>query len=295
VETVQELLEYWVGGQLARTDVTADWQRNCKNCGRHLASELGAVSLDRIDRGTLERYRESRLRLGFASGTVQQDFKALHAAWRWGREMGLCPDKNLPHVYVKVVGVREKNTPSRDEVVRVIQEIKGWPHLAVLLLFATGARIGEVATLRWCDVDPKRLLVRVRGKTGYREIPIGPQVLEAIQAEAAPGGPEDGLFGVSSKYIRAHLSAKYIRPACERAGVRRFTPHALRRAAVDAFMRAGVDIGTAAAITGHSPQVMLKYYRQATDEDCRRAITVAQLGLLQTGKVVAFPSGGSRG
>ena len=98
-----------------------------------------------------------------------------------------------------------------------------------------------------------------------------------------------------SKYIRAHLSAKYIRPACERAGVRRFTPHALRRAAVDAFMRAGVDIGTAAAITGHSPQVMLKYYRQATDEDCRRAITVAQLGLLQTGKVVAFPSGGSRG
>ena len=36
-------------------------------------------------------------------------------------------------------------------------------------------------------------------------------------------------------------------------------------------------------------------YRQGTDEDCRRAITVARLDLLQTCKVVVFPSGGSRG
>jgi integrase len=86
-----------------------------------------------------------------------------------------------------------------------------------------------------------------------------------------------------------HLSAKYIRPACERAGTRRFTPHGLRRAAVDAMMRGGVDVGTAATITGHSVQVMIKHYQQATDDDRRRAVIKAQLGTLDVGTIIAFP------
>ena len=57
-------------------------------------------------------------------------------------------------------------------------------------------------------------------------------------------------------------------------------------------MRNGVDVGTAATITGHSVQVMIKHYRQATDEDRRGAVLKAQLGTLDLGKVIAFPSGG---
>ena len=41
---------------------------------------------------------------------------------------------------------------------------------------------------------------------------------------------------------------------------------------------AGVDPATAASLTGHSPEVMLRHYRQVTDEGRRRAVIRAGLG-----------------
>ena len=52
--------------------------------------------------------------------------------------------------------------------------------------------------------------------------------------------------------------------------------------------RAGVDVGTAAAITGHSPEVMLRVYGRVTAEDMRRASQVALLGVIPEGKLLTF-------
>jgi len=110
VQTIQDLLECWVYAQEQRNDTGPDWKRNSRRRSLHLIEECGDVRLDRIDLLTLERYRDIRLKRGFATATVQQDLKALKAAWRWGREMGICPDKQLPKVTIKVVGVRDKTT-----------------------------------------------------------------------------------------------------------------------------------------------------------------------------------------
>ena len=67
--------------------------------------------------------------------------------------------------------------------------------------------------------------------------------------------------------------------ACRRAGVPRFTPHGLRRMVVNRILRAGADITAAAELMGHSPSVMLSYYRRVSSED--RAAGVAQAGLGQ--------------
>jgi integrase len=58
-----------------------------------------------------------------------------------------------------------------------------------------------------------------------------------------------------------------------------FTPHGLRRMAVDRMARAGVEPAVAASITGHDPVVMLKHYRVVTDDDLRSAAQRADLGL----------------
>ena len=52
--------------------------------------------------------------------------------------------------------------------------------------------------------------------------------------------------------------------------------------------RAGPDIATVAAITGHSPEVMLRHYWGVTEDDKRRAAEVACLGEIPEGRVVAF-------
>ena len=55
--------------------------------------------------------------------------------------------------------------------------------------------------------------------------------------------------------------------------------------------RAGVDVGTAAAITGHSPEVMLKHYRTVSEADRRAAVEKAGLGVIPAGEVVALRVG----
>lgn len=49
---------------------------------------------------------------------------------------------------------------------------------------------------------------------------------------------------------------------------------------VGRLIRAKVDVGTAATLTGHSVFVMLRYYQVVTDDDRREAAERANLGVL---------------
>lgn len=81
-----------------------------------------------------------------------------------------------------------------------------------------------------------------------------------------------------------------LRRACKAADVPVFTPHGLRRLVVDRMARGGVDVATAASLTGHSVEVMLRYYRQVSDEDRRRAVVAAGLGHFPSrGEVIEGP------
>lgn len=118
-------------------------------------------------------------------------------------------------------------------------------------------------------------------------LPGLPRVLAAWRRE--PQAPEEAtVLGLTVSSFNSYFGPRKLRQACEAAGVKRFTPSGLRRAAVDTMARAGVDIGIAAAITGHSPEVMLRHYRGFTEDDKRRAAEVACLGEIPEGRVAAF-------
>ena len=86
--------------------------------------------------------------------------------------------------------------------------------------------------------------------------------------------------------IEAQFSQRWLKRACKAAGVPRFSPNGLRRAATDAYARAGVDPAVAAAQSGHSIQVMMKHYRQVTKEDQRDAVERCGLGVIPDGKII---------
>lgn len=138
----------------------------------------------------------------------------------------------------RLSGVRP--SPIREEGLLVLDALTGWGRMAVILLYATGARPGEGRDMLWRD------------------------------ASLTPG--------------ELRLS-----------GVPRFIPRGLRRAAVDAMARAGVDIATAASITGHSPAVMLKHYRTVSSADRRRAVLDAGLGVVSEGKVIPLRAADGEG
>lgn len=288
METVQDLMEVWVAWKENNASLAPSTRRNAKTSARHIVTEVGDVRLERVGLETLESYADLRVRGGAASGTVKIEVGTLRSAWRWGRQRGHCPDRDLPPLTIKVKPARNRRTPTPGDVGSVIAALQGWPRLAVILLWATGARIGEIAALTWKDVDLDNEELTLTGKTGSRTVPLASVAVVELRslAERGPVRPGDTVLGVLPETTAGGLRCRYLPRACKQAGVPRFTAHGLRRAAVDALLRAGVDVGTAAAILGHSPKVMLEHYRRASRADCRDAIRRAGMGKLPAGKVI---------
>lgn len=275
IATVLDLMETFAARQEARYqagDLTKYGWRNSQGDCNHLRQELGKVLLDRLGLKDIEAFRNSQLIAGVASSSVHRQLKTLRTAWAWGREVGVCPAVDLPKVGVKVVAVRDKHTPSHADVEAVIQTMRegSWFRFVTALLAETGARVGEIAELDWSAIDWRAETMTLTGKGDARLFPITPEI-RAILDRAPNQGPSGFLHGTTVSMVRGHFSSRELVRACERAGVKRFSAHGLRRAAVDTLARSGVDIGTAADLIGHSPEVMLRAYRQVSEADRRGA------------------------
>ncbi|MCB9793187.1 MAG: site-specific integrase [Alphaproteobacteria bacterium] len=276
--TLNALLSEWMAHQRRRRDLSPSAVTNYHKACRHIVAWLGELPLDALKLVALERYRGQRLAEGAAPRVVALEFRVLHIAWRWAGLCGLAPERPLPRVKVRVRGyVANHHTPRPEDVSRVLEVLRGEHALAVRILASTGARISELAGLKRRDLDLRTRALRFEGKTGPRSFPL-PEALVPLLQDRADGSDVPLLdFGRSGLQdcVRGALAR-----ACARAGVPRFTPHGLRRMVVDQMIRAGVDVATAASLTGHSVEVMLRHYRTVSEADRREAVTRAGLGVL---------------
>jgi integrase len=90
-------------------------------------------------------------------------------------ELGLIPLGTLPTLQLRVndkVYVYNHRTPTPEEVACVVSRLPPESAFVVQLLAATGARIGELLSLRRDRIDVKKGVVRLNGKTGPRDFPL---------------------------------------------------------------------------------------------------------------------------
>lgn len=287
VRTVGDLLDVWLGMQGDRADIRETSLRVYRASVARILPIAGHMPIGRFGVRQMELIRDTMLRQGCAPRTVLLDLQRMRTAWLWGQEMTICPADML-----RMPGVRqekkEKRTPTAGEVARVLEHVTiPWRRVGLELMWGTGIRIGELASLTWADVDLTMGELHVAGKTGPRMVPLDEPTVRVLRAWREVSRGEGQLLGVEYNTGRVCIR-EAIDEACEAAGVRRFTSHGLRRAVADRLQRAGVDVATAAKLLGHSPQVMLTYYRQATESDLRDAVRRAELGHLPAGDVVSF-------
>ena len=270
--TVRDLLEVYVGRARGRLDAGGLSHRgfvNLRTDAVHLVEHLGEVQVGQLGVLEQEGYVDARLPVA-ASSVVHRELKTLRAAWNWGASAKLIEDRPLPRVRLAVQPTRPRYNPTQAEVWRVVEQLQGWPKFVAGMLATTGARVGEIAELRWEQVCLASGHVTFDGKTGRRDFPISEQVREVL-SWAPPGSGTEFVHGRSPGTVRGSFSSAKLANACTAAGVRRFASHGFRRAAVDALQRAGVDVKTAADLLGHSVETMLKYYREVSADDRRDA------------------------
>ncbi len=147
---------------------------------------------------------------------------------------------------------------------------------ALELLYATGARVGELVGLDVDDVDLARRTARVMGKGGKeRVVPFGVPAAEAVAAWLTTGrpvlaGPGSGpalLLGQRGR----RADQRQIRAAVHRlaAGVpdlQDLGPHGLRHSAATHLLEGGADLRTVQELLGHATLATTQIYTHVSVE-----------------------------
>jgi integrase/recombinase XerD len=145
------------------------------------------------------------------------------------------------------------------------------------LIYGTGIRASECATLRSGQVDLVRLFVTVRGKGGHeRAIPLNPKLAEVLRRYVHARG----LALPTAPFFRSRFGRPLSRGAIyERVrtwGQRSHVgiplcPHRLRHTFATHLVRAGVGLVTIRDLLGHRSITSTQIYLHVTAEDLRSA------------------------
>lgn len=253
-----------------------------------------------IDRDRLRHYARTLFDAkGLKETTVKRRMAALKVMFRWLErdevielspfhrlELSIRLPRRLPRALTVDEMRRLLNTAERDlsyghdEVVM---------HFAIICLFVTGLRVGELAGAGLTEVDPKEASILVRGK-GNRERRVfltGQEAIQSLNSYLAARGKVTAASerllvsaagaDVTPQFIRRKLSVLGKRARIER----RVTPHMLRHTAATQLIEAGVDIRFVQKLLGHASIATTQIYTQVSDSSLRdtmeRAGTLARV------------------
>ncbi|MDA1101767.1 MAG: site-specific integrase, partial [Proteobacteria bacterium] len=182
-------------------------------------------------------------------------------------------------------------TLTAKEMADTLTKLEGHPFRTVAAFaLGTGARRGEIAALRWSDIDNDKATVRIeraleqtktglrvkmpKTKAGRRTISLPAFVVTALHEHRRKqlelrlrlgAGPLPGnapVFGdVEGNWLSPHLITNRWRRAVSNRKLRPVTFHALRHTHASALIGAGLDVVSVGTRLGHaSPALTLNIY-----------------------------------
>lgn len=162
--------------------------------------------------------------------------------------------------------VRERRLAG-DEEARILAAAAPVFRGAIILAMETSMRRGELAALRWSDVDPARAVARVReAKNGDpRDVPLSLRALDALRE--LPRRLDGLVVGLTPD----GLTQAWAR-ACGVAGVVGLRWHDLRHEAISRLFERGWSVAEVAAVSGHKTWTQLRRYTQLRAETLARKL-----------------------
>lgn len=166
---------------------------------------------------------------------------------------------------------REPRPVSEDDAAMLLARAPGWGPVGrcITLMLREGLRAGEVSRLRWGDVDPWAMTVRVDGKGGReRTLPWRADLVDALGPAGAPGEPVIG-----ATWSPAQVS-RQVRLVLRREGIHRRV-HDLRVAAGTAVWRSSRDADAVRRFLGHTSFTPTMRYIAGDQDALRHAVADA--------------------
>lgn len=154
---------------------------------------------------------------------------------------------------------------------------------AFQMALLTGARIGEIAAMRWEHIDWGEKILQIHGtKTQYvsastvRYLELTPSMEDILLIRQQLDMFGEYVFSRTGNSITYYH--RIMKDAAGRAGIAygknkegAFITHDARHTAVTRMLQGGVDLSTIGSITGHSDKTLILHYSHATRESRRVA------------------------
>jgi integrase len=245
--TIRTLADQW---QASRVDVAAGTLQTYKVALGRILPRLGSVNAHELDAATVAALVGKLHDAGLKKQTIRKTVSVLAMLLDHGRiEPNVARDKLT--VKMPREERRQVQPPTADHVEAVVRLLPSRYRLPVLVLDATGMRIGELEALTWGDLDEPRGRWRIAtSKTGRpRWVTPTAFLLEQVLALC----PRDDRH--SDRRVFENVTGDRLRTAltraCTASGVPTFSPHDLRHRRVSLLHLAGVPWARIGEQVGH--------------------------------------------
>ena len=240
--------------QQSRVDVAAGTLQTYRVALGRILPELGETPITEIDPQTVASLVAEMHEQGLKKQTIRKTVSVLAMVLDHAR---LQPNPARDRLTVKLPREERRHVqpPTAEHIQAVVRLLPKRYRLPVLVLDATGMRVGELEALTWGDIDEARGRWRIAtSKTGRPRWVTPPAFLLAAVLELCPRDdrrPDRRVFEqVTSERLRTALTR-----ACTAAGIPAFSPHDLRHRRVSLLHLGGMPWARIGELVGHDDLV----------------------------------------
>ncbi len=260
------------------------------------------------------------------ASTYNQHIGLLRLFWRVMAEKIRSTENPWMRIKRRRIVNQHRRELTVDELRAVCKAAAGELRVLLALGMYTGLRLGDCATLRWCEVDMRRaIIIRVPAKLARREsvkplrIPIHPELMTILREQRTHAGDDEVLPMIANDYrthadqlsrrISAHFVAngiQTVRPGTgeesrqrdEGGRIIRGTGsravvdvgfHSLRHTYITMLREAGAPLAVTTTLVGHHALKVHEGYTHVGDAALRSAV-VALPPILSEKQVPSIPS-----
>lgn len=251
--------------------------------------------LNTVTRSHLTDYR-NHLAERITGKTVNHSLQCVKSVFREARKDGFIVED--PGEFVDSVRARSESVrrPFKlDELTLILQNASAEWRSLILFAFYTGQRLGDIATLRWNNLNLEREEIRlVTQKTGRQQIlPIAPPLLSHISSLVGSDDPHAPIHpkaletvgrtgrtgGLSNDFAAILVSAGLRASTDKNQGKNRSAArsqhelsfHSLRHTATSLMKEAGIPASVVQDFVGHDDAAMSKHYTHTGADALRKA------------------------
>ena len=242
-----------------------------KRVEKHILPYWGKRRPQSITIEQIDSYVESRRLAKAADGTINKELAALRRALNLAHHRGLIPAPI--HIAAKPLDNARQGFLEDSQFDRLKAELPEHLRCITIMAYCVGQRRGTLTAIDKADVDLAARKIHIRAKqfankAKPRVLPIYGDMIPALEAQMQT--PGRALFTYQGERLNTFYKAWA--GACERAGLKGFLFHDLRRSAVRNMVRGGLREEVAMGITGHKTRHVFQRYNIIDEKDIRDAV-----------------------